>query len=94
MKKLTKVISAVSLAAALTVGASAATLGDVNGDGNVNSNDALMILKYSVGLEAGDFLTNRADMNGDGQINSSDALTVLKTSVGLIDPEEILSEKS
>ncbi len=94
MKKFIAVLSALSLSTALTIGASAATLGDVNGDGNVNSNDALMILKYSVGLEAGDFLTNRADMNGDGQINSSDALTVLKTSVGLIDPEEILSEKS
>lgn len=83
MKKLTKVISAVSLAAALTVGASAATLGDVNKDGAINSADALGVLQYSVGIENKGFDRESADVNGDGTINSSDALKILKVSVGL-----------
>ena len=83
MKKLTKVISAVSLAAALTVGASAATLGDVNKDGAINSADALGVLQYSVGIENKGFDRENADVNGDGTINSSDALKILKASVGL-----------
>ena len=83
MKKLTKVISAVSLAAALTVGASAATLGDVNKDGAINSADALGVLQYSVGIENKSFDRENADVNGDGTINSSDALKILKVSVGL-----------
>ena len=83
MKKLTKVISAVSLAAAMTVGASAATLGDVNKDGAINSADALGVLQYSVGIENKGFDRENADVNGDGTINSSDALKILKVSVGL-----------
>lgn len=83
MKILTKVISAVSLAAALTVGASAATLGDVNKDGAINSADALGVLQYSVGIENKGFDRENADVNGDGTINSSDALKILKVSVGL-----------
>ncbi len=83
MKKFIAVLSAVSLAAALTVGASAATLGDVNGDGAINSSDALGVLQYSVGIENKGFDRERADVNGDGTINSSDALKILKVSVGL-----------
>ena len=83
MKKLTKVLSAISLAAALTVGASAATLGDVNKDGAINSADALGVLQYSVGIENKSFDRENADVNGDGTINSSDALKILKVSVGL-----------
>ena len=83
MKKFISVLSAVSLAAALTVGASAATLGDVNKDGAINSADALGVLQYSVGIENKGFIKANADVNGDGTINSSDALKILKVSVGL-----------
>ena len=58
--------------------------GDTNGDGKVNSNDALSILKHSAGI---DELTNynlqAADVNVDGKINSSAALSILKYSAGL-----------
>ena len=64
------------------------SMGDVNSDGNVNSSDALLILKCSVGMNPTDFNASLADMNEDGNINSSDALIVLKISVGLIQPDE------
>ena len=83
MKKFIAVLSALSLSAALTVGASAATLGDVNKDGAINSADALGVLQYSVGIENKGFDRESADVNGDGTINSSDALKILKVSVGL-----------
>ena len=61
-------------------------LGDVNGDGYVDSDDAALILKYDVGLigEGGLFLT-QADVNGDGYADSDDAALILKYDVGLID---------
>lgn len=55
--------------------------GDVNGDGNVNSRDALAILKYASGQEVSIILDN-ADVNADGNINSRDALAILKYASG------------
>ena len=59
---------------------------DVNGDGKINSADALIVLQYSVDLN--DTIKTEeqfmnADTNGDGRINSVDALTILKISVGM-----------
>lgn len=93
MKKFITVLSAITLAAALTVGSSAAYLGDVDKDGSLNSVDALSILKYSVGFEVKNFDEDLADVNGDGNVNSADALTVLNVSVGIADAETILSDK-
>ena len=64
----------------------AATAGDVNSDGKINSSDALLILQYSVGSNPSGFNKNIADMNSDGKINASDALTVLQIAVGSINP--------
>lgn len=83
MKKIIAVISALSLAASLTIGTSAANLGDVNGDGKINSSDALSVLKYSVGINEKGFIKDNADVNRDGSINSMDALKILKVCVGL-----------
>lgn len=59
---------------------------DVDLDGKVNSNDALIILQRSVGKDiyvSPEGLFN-ADTNGDKKINSQDALVVLQISVGKI----------
>lgn len=59
------------------------TMGDVNKDGWINANDALQVLKHSVGIN---ILIDElaADMNADGYINAADALIILKTSVGIL----------
>lgn len=60
--------------------------GDVNYDNRINSEDALTILKYVVGIyHFNDEQFKRADVNRDRQVNASDALGVLKYIVGLID---------
>ena len=66
-------------------------LGDVNNDGVVDSADALLILRNSVGLEDFDETqTFLGDVNEDNEnIDSSDALAVLRYSVGIIDIEKI-----
>lgn len=60
---------------------------DVDGDGLINSSDALLILQYSTGLYDKIPTENQkinADTDGDGEINSSDALTILQISIGQI----------
>lgn len=58
--------------------------GDVNGDGNVNSTDALDILLVSVGSkDVKDLLSAAGDIDGSGTLNSNDALMILQYTVGL-----------
>jgi hypothetical protein len=64
------------------------TIGDVNDDGIIDSGDAILVLRYSVGLitltdaqkHAGN-VTNKAD---NESIDSGDAIKILRYSVGLI----------
>lgn len=57
--------------------------GDANGDGKINSVDALQILKYSVGtLNLNEASVKAVDVNKDGKVNSADALLILKYNVG------------
>lgn len=58
--------------------------GDANGDGKINSNDALEVLKQSVNMitKKGCYLESM-DANKDGKVNSADALLILKNSVGI-----------
>lgn len=57
------------------------TKGDVNADGSINSYDALMILKNTVGLaELNGSEQTAADIDGNGRINSVDALIALQIS--------------
>lgn len=59
-------------------------IGDVNGDGNTDSLDALKILKYDVGLTKleNEYL-KAADANRKDGVNSLDALKILKYDVNL-----------
>lgn len=60
------------------------TLGDVNRDGVVDARDALLVLRYVVGLEEFDeYQRFVADVNKDGQIDADDALDILKVTVRL-----------
>ncbi|NIR93671.1 MAG: hypothetical protein GWO08_08350 [Gammaproteobacteria bacterium] len=66
-------------------------LGDVNGDGAVNSTDALVILSYDAGLPLPQPFIDRinagfGDVNSDGNTNSTDALIVLSYDVGIAVP--------
>ena len=60
---------------------------DVNGDKLINSADALIVLRHTVGL-ASEINTDEkfmnADTNGDNKVNSMDALTILRIAVGLV----------
>lgn len=61
-------------------GSPAGLPGDANGDGSVDSADALLILRYSMGLP-GDIIVENADVNGDGSIDSTDAVLVLRNAM-------------
>ena len=58
--------------------------GDLDGNGEVDSIDALMVLRQIVGLE--EFTPQQmtaADVDQDGDITSADALVILRFKVGL-----------
>lgn len=58
--------------------------GDVDGDGIVNYNDALLILRASIKLATLDERQMMiADVDGNGIVNYNDALTILRRSIGL-----------
>jgi hypothetical protein len=59
-------------------------LGNANGDGAVNSTDALIILSADVGINTSTFCPmNCGDVNADGLVNSTDALIILSYDVGI-----------
>ena len=57
--------------------------GDVNGDGVVDSDDAVCILKYLAGFDVGNLQISNGDMNHDGIVDSDDAVRILKDLAGL-----------
>jgi hypothetical protein len=66
---------------------SPAALGDVNGDGEVNSTDALIDLSCDAGIDTSQLCPmSCGDVNGDGLINSTDALITLSHDVGVTVP--------
>jgi hypothetical protein len=61
------------------------TLGDVNADGEIDSQDALLILEYEVGAkDLTDTQKLAADTNKDSDYDSQDALLILEYEVGNI----------
>lgn len=58
-------------------------LGDVTGDGRIDSSDALLIVQSSVGKKTLNAAQKKAaDVNGDNRITASDALIILDISTG------------
>lgn len=73
-------LSVSSLCSIVPMSASAATLGDVNGDGKVDSKDAVQILvDYANSIVTGKSSLDLAvaDTNGDSKIDSKDAVQIL-----------------
>jgi hypothetical protein len=57
--------------------------GDVNSDGDIGSNDAIIALQIAAGLvEATTYQECAADMNGDGKVISADAILILRMAAG------------
>ena len=81
----------VTLVCTLTFTASAAVikLGDVNGDGDVNMKDVLIIRKYVAGIDV-EMDMAAADATDDGSVNMKDVLAMRKHVAGI----ELLGEKS
>lgn len=90
MKKLISLILVVVMAFSLSVVVFAAKLGDVNEDGKVSAQDALMVLQYAAGSRT---LTaaqqKKADCNKDGKVSAVDARKILQMVAGLIPEEEM-----
>ena len=58
--------------------------GDVNGDGKINSEDALTVLQSVVGLtELDERAARAANVNSDDKIDTQDALGILQFVVGI-----------
>ena len=57
-------------------------MGDADGDGSLTYNDALLALRYSIGLAELENVA-LADVDGDGDVTYNDALTILRMSIGL-----------
>ena len=55
-------------------------VGDINGDGKIDSKDAVLVLKsYAESLVSGNKSTDLAgDINNDGSVDSKDAVIILK----------------
>ncbi len=61
--------------------------GDVNNDGEILSNDAILALRIATKLMVPtDYQRWAADMNGDGEIGSNDAILILRKAIGLAAP--------
>ena len=57
-------------------------LGDVNHDGNVDSSDAVAILRHLAGYELAAYYEEDGDITRDGQVDSSDSVAILRYLAG------------
>ena len=62
-----------------------AVIGDANGDGKINTSDAVIVLKYAAGMvQLDDTQFIAANTNKDDKVNTSDAVLILKYAAGMI----------
>ncbi|MGB4492562.1 MAG: cellulase family glycosylhydrolase [Halanaerobiales bacterium] len=62
----------------------AATLGDLNDDGYINSSDYTLLRRYLLNLSS-DINSGVADLNGDRKVNSSDYILLRRYLLGMLD---------
>lgn len=59
-------------------------LGDPNDDGSLDLTDALIVLRFAMGVTELPCAEAVCDMNGDGTVDMTDALLILRTAMGII----------
>ena len=62
------------------------TFGDVDNDGSVLGNDALIVVTAAVGLPIAPYSLTNADVDQNGSVDTRDALFILSSAVGLPTP--------
>ena len=83
MKKIAVFLCLLCLSVLFRTAASAADLGDADGDGRITPADARIVLRVSVRLEEPEAAAGDMDVDADGKITSSDARYVLRRAVAL-----------
>ena len=58
------------------------TYGDANGDGKIDSRDAVLIKKYIAGFTGFTIDLEASDVNADGKVDTRDAVKILKKIAG------------
>ena len=53
-------------------------LGDVNGDGKVDTQDAIKVIQHYLGKKPSNFIQKAADMTKEGSIDTQDAIQIIK----------------
>ena len=91
--------SSVAAAAAVTISGqvcvSTKPVGDLTGDGNVQSGDAVQVLRFLTGQRTADGVDiKKADVTGNGQVDVGDAVNLLRNSAELTIPESSKLGKS
>lgn len=80
------IISIVLLFIIFSSPASAALYGDINQDGEINVQDVVLTMRYTLGLQDLNSIQKiAADVNNDNQINVMDVTLIMRKSLGLID---------
>lgn len=75
-------VTANSIVVAYYTPAQSGTPGDVDGNGSIEITDALLVLRWSMGIiELSDAQLLLADMNGDNAVDVSDALMIMRASL-------------
>lgn len=57
-------------------------LGDVNGDGEVDTMDAIAVIGYYLNGSTENFIIEAADVNGDGEVDTMDAVAIIGKYLG------------